>query len=519
MFAFLAAILISSAAHADLSLVDYLNQAPRPIDAKLAIDEQHRVSSELGAAGGSLELKTSDGSVFRLTIPAGALDRPTMITMSEILSFTHPSLTLGQTAPGVQLSPDGLYFKKQASLKIIPAKPIAPTALVAMTADHDGRDVRLASLSPQAQPKPEAIELTLSHFSPYVVTGSQTLRETILKGFNRFASARIESWTANQIAKIKKGEIPDDHTLFEKFLTDAFENVVRVHAQSVESCEGGLDAQRTLLSWMRQGELLGFDHTTLAHENFKQVLVSKTETLCRERAREACYRDHRPFDVLDLAVRFERQKQLMGIENDSASKVLSELAAKCMRFEMVLDSTIGTDAPMAHSVTAVGKYEFWLTDIFGEWQNKGSVQVTSMKLDLDGLTCTMQSLEAPEASSELVKLFMVDLKFDQSLGVYIRDLYPPSVGHFSCTDDSVPPNTFPLTLPMGAAGPNNSYWGGMFLALHSQARQNEYNPEKNRYEIFKWDVRYGELFAVKEYRRALDEIKENTTIKIFHRPR
>jgi len=511
-------IALSSAVWADMPLPEYLQQAPQPLDAQLTVNEQNSVDAAIGEAGGTLELTTSDGSVFHLTIPAGALDHATPITISEVAAFANPAFALSQPAVGVQLSPEGLLFQVPASLKIQPKKPIALDSLALMTAEHDGKDVRLATLDPQAPISPEAIVLSLSHFSPYVLTGSSTLREQVLKSFNRLSVARLESWTADQIQREKQGK-PHDPEILKTALTEAFEKVVKVHVGSVESCDGGMAAMRTLLGWERQCQLLGIDLSDLQNNNFNSALVSKTAKLCSERARDACYRDHRPFDVMRFALGVERQAQLLGVPVNPNAAELMELARKCMRFEFQMHSTISTDDPGEIKVTADAKILAWLDTIYDTaMQSKGTVQVTDMTLNIEGLHCTRNSLDAPEAESSLVSVGVKDLRFDQSLGVFIRGLYPRSIGHFMCTDESDPPNTFPMTLPMMPSGPNDSFWGGMFLAMHSQATKNEYNPKENRYEFYKWDVLYGELFAVKEYDRSFDLLREKTTMKVFHRP-
>jgi hypothetical protein len=509
--------LLSPSAFADLSLIDYMNQSPQPMNAALVASEEHTAQADIDQSGGSIQLQISDGSTFQLTIPAGALPRKTKISMAELVSFEHPLLAQAKSKIGVQLSPDGLLFAKPAILKIIPKTPIAISDLVPITADHDGQEVRLATIDPTSVVTVNSVELSLNHFSPYVLTGSQTLRESILKAFNSLAASRIQAWTANEILKMKQGQTTD-LAVFQKAFNEYFETVVKVHAGSVESCEGGLESQRQLLGWLRQVQLLGADDS-IATDNFKTALSTKTAKLCKARVEIACYQDHRPFDVIEIALGFQRQAQLLGVENDPTGDELLHLAEKCAHFEFEMKSEIFNSEDFVMSVTAETKIKLWIENIFEGFKSQGSVQVTSMKLDLDPIKCTLTSLIAPPANSDIVDFGLRDYRFDQSLGVFIRGLYPQSAGNFKCKDDSSPPNVFDISLPMaGTQDPDSSFWGGMFLAFHSQPRANEYNAKEDKYEFFKWDVLYGEKFATKKYIRSLEMLKEETHMTIYHRP-
>ena len=302
-------------------------------------------------------------------------------------------------------------------------------------------------------------------------------------------------------------------------IRDSFEFVVKPQIGSIESCEGGLESLATLSGWTRQCALLGYDTDGLVNNNFKAVALSRTAHFCRDRAIEACYHDHRPFDVITLAVSVERQNQLLGIEGDPIAKELMELATKCARFQFVMDSTMSmaqdeTDiATIAHA-----EIDVWLEHIFSPMKSKGTIQVKKVTADIEGLTCNLVSLTAPSMDSQVSSLFMNDLRFDQSLGVFLQGFYPYSKADFICRDESDPPNIFPISFPMRDEGEGTSHWGGLFLAIHSRPQYNDYNLKKGRYEIFKWNVLYGEKFAEKKFQRSYEAVKEDTTMTIYHRP-
>jgi hypothetical protein len=114
---------------------------------------------------------------------------------------------------------------------------------------------------------------------------------------------------------------------------------------------------------------------------------------------------------------------------------------------------------------------------------------------------------------------MIDLRFDQSLGVFMYPLTPKGSAVFACKDEDRTSIDIPIPGNMGGTGNDFSFWGGMFQAFHSMPTSNEYNENKVRYEFFKWNVLYKDLFAEKHYKRTMDDLTEETDFFIYHRPK
>jgi hypothetical protein len=81
------------------------------------VDSPRSASQELGPDGGELTVTGADGTIYTLTIPAGALAARTAIGMAPILSVDNlpPGATL---SAGVEFSPDGLQLANLATLSM-----------------------------------------------------------------------------------------------------------------------------------------------------------------------------------------------------------------------------------------------------------------------------------------------------------------------------------------------------------------------------------------------------------------
>ncbi len=133
------------------------------------LDPLRAVSAEIGAAGGVITATGTDGTVFTLAVPAGALPASTTITLTPVtrlagLPGSH------RAPPAVQFGPDGLVFAHAATLTITPTKPIARPVGLAYTGNGAGLTLERAEL------QGTSLVLSVEHFSGATVT-SMTLAQ------------------------------------------------------------------------------------------------------------------------------------------------------------------------------------------------------------------------------------------------------------------------------------------------------------------------------------------------------
>lgn len=513
-------LLINLNVFAQISIYDYLNKPAAPLHLQMESDSEYKTVFNIKAEQAAIvTLLGKDSTKYTLQIPANSIPHDAEITMSEIKNHNASVLSPSHGPYGVQLEPSGLEFKIPAKLIIEPAKSIPTHLIVPFSSHKAGEDVSLAMVDISASLNPNKTTIMVTHFSTYSIMGSLTARETIFRAFNQMTADRIQSWFSDQILKSKNG-LPHDPDFFQTALDEAFEKVIKERLKNIDSCEGARLAMTEYISWQRQAEILGLDMGISDKIPYARTANSKMAKLCYERAKDACYVEHRPFDVLALALGVSRQAAL--IDNLSSADVarMEKLAVLCTSFEYEMKSEltiIDDESKPQYSLTAEASGKFMLlNNIFAPPHTDGTIKITDAKM-YDMEDCTLSRIDNPESPAIIKTLFMNDLKFDQSLGVHFSIFNPASNAHFECKVDEN--TTMPISIP-GTPEPSEIF-GGFFVMLHSQPTANELNLKKGVFEFFKWNVLYKEKFATKEYKRSLPQLglKEDTSITIFHKPR
>ena len=135
----------------------------------LKLDRARAVAAEIGTGGGKLTATGANGTRYELTVPAGALDVQTPITMTPIARVA--GLPGGKaTTHGVQFAPDGLRFAEPAELRITPARGL--TKPVGLIASDEGRDV----VFERGRRDGSAFLIDIPHFSA-AATANMSLRD------------------------------------------------------------------------------------------------------------------------------------------------------------------------------------------------------------------------------------------------------------------------------------------------------------------------------------------------------
>ncbi|MGI5836342.1 MAG: hypothetical protein ACOX87_07605, partial [Chloroflexota bacterium] len=138
----------------------------------------------------TLSLESGNGLNWVLTIPAGALDHPETITMTDMKNV---SSSLGDISGGVVLQPDGLSFTVPATLSVRGAG--IETSGLLFSGNGKGEELELSIV----QRNQDAVEMTLFHFSTAYVSND----DTVIAGLAQDArdSIRKMSALAKQILK------------------------------------------------------------------------------------------------------------------------------------------------------------------------------------------------------------------------------------------------------------------------------------------------------------------------------
>ncbi|MEP6573166.1 MAG: hypothetical protein ABJD11_10745 [Gemmatimonadota bacterium] len=125
------------------------------------LDGSHAVHDSIGSAGGTLIATSTAGITYTLTIPAGALQAPTLITLTPIASQGKLPVS-GGFAAGADFQPAGLHFAQPVRLSASPL-PSATSGIqfAALTFEGDGDSLGLA---PMLDSSGTAIAF-LTHFS------------------------------------------------------------------------------------------------------------------------------------------------------------------------------------------------------------------------------------------------------------------------------------------------------------------------------------------------------------------
>jgi hypothetical protein len=510
-----------SIANASQTLMEYLELPARPINAKVSVDDEQKVSIMMTkSAGGTLELTNQNGDHFKLTLPAGALLHDTEISLAPITSFEQTELDFEQTPTGVEISPDGLELLKSATLTITPKTKISIKELAAFTANQAGEDVHLANIDSNGANGP--VVLTLLHFSSYSIYGSLSIRESLRASAMSLQKNRIANWVADQLQRQKNGEVIDQDW-FKTSLKEWIDRVLVPVTNEVQSCQAGRAAISELLGLDRTTALLGGNLQDMLNNNLTTVLYNRTYHYCYQEAEKACYQDHRPFDVQIAALQAARQSQLLFDSLNPFAVKMMELAEKCLHFEFELHSFMRAgEVNAGMTITAEAKFPVNYNIVGQPIKNTGPIRVTNMTMDTGDTdtVCTLTSLTAPPVDLFIPRLLVADLRFDQSLWVDIGNLVPPSQGNFMCVytnPDSGEQTSMPISMPPG--GGAGSVWGGMFIGTHTLGRFKDYNMKNGMFEPRKWDVLYGDIFATKSYNHKVEEIEERTNLIIYHRPK
>lgn len=305
----------------------YFTEAASPLTVSVLTEATGAVRSTVPATGGVVTATGVDGSVFTLTVPAGALEADTEITMTPITGVTGLPLGGGLGA-AVKLEPDGLRFLNWATLTIAPSRSIAldRQAFFGFAGSGDDFHLEIPTLNRGA------IELKLLHFSGHgAADGTAADRSAILARRPLDAENRLTQLLAARLIEARaRGNVTEaDLAAFREHWQAYHDQVVvpRVRAAG-DSCAAGTLALQTTLGLERQRQLLG-EGTAGGMDDVKSLLPQVAKS-CIDEKKDCA-----------TALSFARQKELLGLDVTFPASAQSKID-QCLGRNVVSITETGT---------------------------------------------------------------------------------------------------------------------------------------------------------------------------------
>jgi hypothetical protein len=306
-----------------------------PIDLTVTLDPGAAVSAVIPVEGGDLEASGADGTVYHLSIPDDALVEATEIQMTPVVSLDGLP-TGGIVSYAVQLAPDGLQLFDFATLTITPSAELPIEEQLPFGYDGDGKGLFIAT---PVVDEP-AIQLLIQHFSGYGVNrGLLADIEPERERLGGSEERRLQSQVAEALVRERQRQGGEGDTdiagLFGPAFAEYERTVVEPRVRAAgESCAKGRLALETVLGLERQKQLIGMSDGSA----FPVDLMSTAAHVCMQEEYELCVDEHIVHRMIPVTLGFERQRQLLGIEDPAAKAFEEDLAVRCLTFELVLES-------------------------------------------------------------------------------------------------------------------------------------------------------------------------------------
>lgn len=316
-----------------------------PASAAVKLDETKAVEAVVPLEGGVLRATGADGTQYALDIPKDALLNETKIRLIPAAVTGLPFG--GEQTFAAQLEPEGLFFNTFATLTITPPQEIPLKEQLFFGYQGAGKDVIFA---PPAVDSKE-IKIRILHFSGYGVTkGLLADPESVRERLGGSAERRLQSRMAEILGAERQRQLlggaenepgawqTEFVGLSEQYQKEVIEPRV---AAAGESCAAGRLAIQTVLGFERQLQLLGSAESGL---NQFSDLMDTVARVCIKEEYEMCAQDHIIHRMVPVWLGFERQMQLLGVENSPVSQYAQEMTKKCLSFELVFESQATFDA-------------------------------------------------------------------------------------------------------------------------------------------------------------------------------
>jgi len=333
---------------------------PKPKNVSVAVEGSNLRAATIGNAGGSVSARAGSGALLTLTIPAGALDGSTQVSLTPVASVRGLPKAI-KFRSGAQFAPEGLALAKPATLTIDGGPSGSRASALAWFGN--GRDAHRYPVRRTAS----GLEITVAHFSGVgAVDGPSSL-------------------------------LPSARTA----LTIEFARYVRPLLRRAETDDGVLEeAFGRAFAWEHAAAVVGLLDEFPSFRRELRRSFEKALANAMERASERCA-NH---DLTQLAriLRIQRLADLADIEFPGASAL--ERADRCARFELDLDfagsshRTADLDGMHSEEQTALHvearKVHVGIAESFLEMSGEGPLAVLDWQYREDAPTCAVRGLPA-----------------------------------------------------------------------------------------------------------------------------
>lgn len=520
---------------------DVFAENTNPVNVSVTLNEARAAEALIPIAGGSLSVTGADGTIFTLTIPPDALLADTTIRMLPVA--TMDGLPFGSQPLAVQLYPEGLFFNNYVTLAITPAVTIPIDQQITFGYLGSGQDVILA---PPVVNSSE-IQIQLLHFSGYGVTkGVLADVEPLRQRIGGDAERRLQNLAAQYLSTERQRQLlggePDGEfaAFFEELSKQYEEQVIQPRvAAAGQSCAAGQLAWQTVLGYERQRQLLGMPGESLMARYSE--LMNTVTSVCLKEEYELCVNDHIIHRVIPVWLGFERQYQLLGVENTAALPLFQQakdMVTRCLNFELVFESTGNFDDGSGGLMTSIVKAKVPLRFDFSRLNIQGESALYNESYQYSVPGCSVTPVRGGGTFSVGSLAYEVEYASPEDQLGRVTDLlmgYYPGLTSESYTiqcEDS-PSYTMP---PYG-------FWTGVYLVLHeNELDMSASDPSAQPggmdlssmmtggmfgagtgglFAASDWEILGAEYFAKKEWIKTDNEglgLTEAGTFKLYHRP-
>ena len=233
---------------------------------QVTLDQATAAIGVIGAGGGALNATGSDGTVFTLTVPAGALAMDEQISMTPVSSISGlPAGASPEHTLGVSLEPDGLELGNARPPWSSRRRSRYPRRRVGLSFHGQGTNTGFHHIETSGT----GATVALDHFSGYEVAYPlevAAIQPTVLRKFytQDQIEERFQSEVAAVLMLVRQKQllgVPADFDLrdFARTILTVYKRLVispRVAAAD-RSCTDAQAAMRAYLVYQRQRQLLG----------------------------------------------------------------------------------------------------------------------------------------------------------------------------------------------------------------------------------------------------------------------
>ncbi len=478
------------------------------------LDQSRSASKLIPTEGGTLSATAADGTVFTLTVPAGALWSDEEITMTPVAAIDRLPLSGGLVA-AVQLAPEGLLLFEPATLTINPPAPIPIDEEITFAWRGSGEEFFLYPPDPLDTP---AISLSLMHFSGYG-GGKGTSADQAAQGRRPPANRgdrlkqKLQGPAKKNRQSQRRGQGPDPQA--------------RKEAQDIlnDDLLAPL-VEPTCSNWegLFQSVALRFVHWQASGLDTSPILDDRDKILavavkCYDEAYGRCKSDKDPSQGKEMLRIYGALKSFGGQNRVDYGKI-----PKCLSFELDFESTVEDVLEAGIKTTVVHKV--FANTVPLEWSESkgltgsGTLNYIEEVIGFPGVPPCMLVVTAKGSTFAVLKgdidfnIFEGNARPPQPLTMLIDPGYPTATWELCC--DVPPIGRVCVTVPF--SGPA---WRAEFTNLHPL-------PEMTAeccWEIKDWIINPHGFYAVKCYEGKKVNIgtftitEKKTCLTLLHKPK